>query len=82
MRARNLKPAPLVLLGVALVGTTLTTLSLVSMRMARDRVYAEIAAHCERIGLLTFNDSSYLCAPVAHIERRAPEPPDQSVAYL
>ena len=84
MRRQRLEFATLVVFGFLLLATLLITLSFIGMRMVRHRVYAEVAASCARVSLLTVNDTRYFCAPVARIES-LPQPPaagDQGTVRL
>jgi hypothetical protein len=64
MPRHYVQPAAIILLGMAALGTILATLARMSMRLARD-AYAEIAASCSRISVLTFNDTRYFYTPLA-----------------
>lgn len=64
----QLQPAVVIALGVITIGFILTGFSVVSMRMAYHRAYAEIASSCERVSLVIVGDAKYFCAPVARLE--------------
>jgi hypothetical protein len=68
MHRDELKSAILIATCVVVVGFLLTALSVLSMRMAYHRAYAEIASSCQRVSLLTVGSGKYLCAPVARVE--------------
>ena len=54
--------------GIVVVGATIALLSIVGMRMAYRRAYAEVATHCRRVSLLTVDDARFFCAPVVRVE--------------
>jgi hypothetical protein len=74
MRLQRLESAPLVVLGFVLLPTLLIALSVIGMRMARHWVYADIAASCARVSLLTVDDTRYFSAPVSRTGH-LPQPP-------
>jgi hypothetical protein len=78
----HIPPPAVFLFGMAVLGTILATIAFLSMRVARHRVYAEVAASCSQISVLTLNDTRYFCAPVARIEGSEPERPRQGVTRL
>jgi hypothetical protein len=82
LRPPHIPPPAVFLFGMAVLGTILATLAFLSMRVARHRVYAEVAASCSQISLLTLNETRYFCAPVARIEGLEPERPRQGVTRL
>ncbi len=71
MHRKELTTVVVALICVVAVGAILTTLSLVSMRVAYHRAYVEIASTCARASLLTVEDSRFFCAPVARVETDA-----------
>lgn len=79
MQREDFKSAVLIVLCVVSIGFVLTVLSIVSMRMAYHRAYTEIASSCDRISLLTVDDTKYFCAPVARIEGAPVEPTGTTV---
>jgi len=79
MQREDFKSAVLIVLCVVSIGFVLTVLSIVSMRMAYHRAYTEIASSCDRISLLTVDDTKYFCAPVARIEGAPVEPSGTTV---
>jgi len=72
MQREDLKPAIVIVLCIVALGFILTGLSVVSMRMAYHRAYTEIASSCQRVSLLTVDDTRYFCAPVARVEGAKP----------
>jgi len=62
-------------LGIVCSGAIISMLSVAGMRMAYRRAYAEVAAHCRRVTLLTVDDVRYFCAPVARVDA-SPAAPD------
>jgi hypothetical protein len=67
------KPALVVALCIVAIGFILTSLSMVSMRMAYHRAYIEIASGCDRVSLIVVGQSKYFCAPVARLEVAVPQ---------
>ena len=58
--------------GIVGVGVMLSVLSIAGMRMTYRRAYAEMAAHCRQVSLLTVDGAKYVCAPVARVETATP----------
>jgi hypothetical protein len=68
--ARNLALA--IAAGIVGVGAILAMLSVAGMRLAHRRAYAEVAAHCQRVSVLTVDHVRYFCAPVVRVETATP----------
>lgn len=58
--------------GIVAVGAILSVLSIAGMRMTYRRAYAEMAAHCRQVSVLTVDGAKYVCAPVARVETATP----------
>jgi hypothetical protein len=72
MQREDVKLAMVIAAGIVAVGLVLTSLSVVSMRMAYHRAYSEIASSCQQVSLLTVAGDQYSCAPVARVESATP----------
>jgi hypothetical protein len=77
------KPVVVVAVCIVAIGFILTSLSIVSMRMAYHRAYTEIASSCDRVSLVVIGRSKYFCAPVARVEVADPrhEPAQSGVRW-
>jgi hypothetical protein len=58
--------------GIVAAGVILSVLSIAGMRVTYRRAYAEMAAHCRQVSLLTVDGAKYVCAPVAGVETATP----------
>jgi len=57
---------------IVVAGAILSVLSIAGMRMTYRRAYAEMAAHCRQVSILTVDGAKYVCAPVARVETATP----------
>lgn len=61
-----------IVVGIVALGVILSVLSIAGMRITYRRAYAEMAAHCRQVSLLTVDGARYVCAPVARVETATP----------